>query len=75
MVQDSALARNINFFYPDESTVRMSFDEVTTADEVAQVLESHGATRLVLPGFGHRVQDHPDATAAFRQFWELHSGG
>ena len=44
-------------------------------DEVAQVLESHGATRLVLPGFGHRVQDHPDATAAFRQFWELHSGG
>ena len=38
VVQDSALARNINFFYPDESTVRMSFDEVTTADEVAQVV-------------------------------------
>ena len=38
VVQDSALARGINFFYPDESTVRMSFDEVTTADEVAAVV-------------------------------------
>ena len=38
VVQDSVLARGINFFYPDESTVRMSFDEVTTADEVAAVV-------------------------------------
>ena len=38
VVQDSALARGINFFYPDESTVRTSFDEVTTADEVAAVV-------------------------------------
>ena len=38
VVQDSALARGINFFYPDESTVRMSFDEVTTAEEVAAVV-------------------------------------
>ena len=38
VVQDSALARGINFFYPDESTVRMSFDEVTSADEVAAVV-------------------------------------
>ena len=38
VVQDSALARGINFFYPDESTVRMSFDEVTTAEEMAAVV-------------------------------------
>lgn len=38
VVQNSALARGINFFYPDESRVRMSFDEVTTAKEVAEVV-------------------------------------
>ncbi len=38
VVQNSALARKINFFYPDENTVRMSFDEVTTAGEVTQVV-------------------------------------
>ena len=44
-------------------------------DEVAYLLEGHGATRLVLSGHGHRVQDHPDATAAFRRFWGLHDVG
>jgi glycine dehydrogenase len=39
VVQDAALEREINFFYPDENHVRMSFDEVTTADEVAAVVE------------------------------------
>lgn len=38
VVQNSALARGINFFYPNESSVRMSFDEVTTAEEVAEVI-------------------------------------
>ena len=38
-------------------------------DEVAQVLASHGASRLILGGYGHRVQDHPEASAAFQQFW------
>jgi len=42
---------------------------------VAYLLEGHGATRLVLSGHGHRVQDHPDATAAFRRFWGLHGVG
>ncbi len=38
VVQDAALARGMNFFYPTDNTVRMSFDEVTTADEVADVV-------------------------------------
>lgn len=38
VVQQSALERGINFFYPGESRVRMSFDEVTTAEEVADVV-------------------------------------
>ncbi len=38
VVENSALARGINFFYPDECRVRMSFDEVTTAEEVASVV-------------------------------------
>ena len=38
-------------------------------DEVAQVLEGHGARRLVLAGYGHRVQDHPAATTHFQAFW------
>ena len=38
VVQNSALARGINFFYPDESTVRMSFDEVTSDKDIADVV-------------------------------------
>ncbi len=38
VVQQSALERGINFFYPDESHVRMSFDEVTTKEEVEAVV-------------------------------------
>ncbi|MDY3979862.1 MAG: aminomethyl-transferring glycine dehydrogenase [Tidjanibacter sp.] len=38
VVQNAALARGINFFYPTEGTVRMSFDELTTAAEVADVV-------------------------------------
>ena len=37
VVQQAALDRGINFFYPDENRVRMSFDEVTTDEEVLQV--------------------------------------
>ncbi len=43
VVQDAALEREVNFFYPDENHVRMSFDEVTTADEVAAVVEIFAA--------------------------------
>lgn len=39
VVHNSALEREINFYYPDDDTVRMSFDEVTTAEEVRQVID------------------------------------
>ncbi|MFR9524188.1 MAG: aminomethyl-transferring glycine dehydrogenase [Rikenellaceae bacterium] len=39
VVQSLALEREINFFYPSEEMVRLSFDEVTTPDEVASVIE------------------------------------
>ena len=38
VIQDIALARGINFFYPSEGKVRLSFDEVTTPGEVAEVV-------------------------------------
>ena len=38
VVSDIALSRGINFFYPAEDRVRMSFDEVTTDDEVREVV-------------------------------------
>lgn len=38
VVQSLALERGINFYYPSEGRVRMSFDEVTTPDEVAEVI-------------------------------------
>ena len=38
VVQDIALAAGINFFYPSEGCVRLSFDEVTTPAEVEAVV-------------------------------------
>ena len=38
VIQSLALERGINFFYPSEERVRLSFDEVTTPDEVAEVV-------------------------------------
>ena len=38
VVSDIALSHGINFFYPGEGKVRMSFDEVTTDEEVAEVV-------------------------------------
>ena len=38
VIQSLALERGINFFYPSEERVRLSFDEVTTPDEVAEVM-------------------------------------
>lgn len=39
VVHQAALARGINFFYPDEQRVRLSFDEVTSDEEVETVIE------------------------------------
>ncbi|MCL2562380.1 MAG: aminomethyl-transferring glycine dehydrogenase [Rikenellaceae bacterium] len=38
VVQDAALECGINFFYPDEGHVRMSFDEVTSPEEIEAVV-------------------------------------
>ena len=38
VVQDIALAAGINFYYPSEGLVRLSFDEVTTPAEVEAVV-------------------------------------
>ncbi len=38
VVQDIALASGINFHYPSEGRVRLSTDEVTTAEEVATIV-------------------------------------
>lgn len=37
-IRKAAETKEINFFYPDAQTVRMSFDEVTTCDEVKDVI-------------------------------------
>ena len=39
VVQSLALERGINFFYPASGGVHMSFDEVTTDEEIATVVE------------------------------------
>lgn len=41
-IRTAALQRQINFFYPDATSVRMSFDEVTTTDELRDLLAVFG---------------------------------
>lgn len=38
-IEELALAKEINFFFPSSNVVRMSFDEVTTEAEIAAVLD------------------------------------
>lgn len=38
-IQTAALAKKINFFYPDEKMVRISFDEVTSCEDLKAILE------------------------------------
>lgn len=38
-------------------------------EEVAESLAAAGAHRAVLAGYGHRVQDHPDADAVMAEHW------
>ena len=45
VVQSLALERGINFFYPTEGSVRMSFDEVTTPEEIAEVIRIFAAAK------------------------------
>lgn len=39
VIQNIALARGINFYYPSDGRVRMSFDELTTDEELQRVVE------------------------------------
>ncbi|MBR4850969.1 MAG: aminomethyl-transferring glycine dehydrogenase [Tidjanibacter sp.] len=39
VVQDIALSHGINFYYPAEDRVRLSLDEITTDEEVVEVVE------------------------------------
>ncbi len=45
VVQSLALECGINFYYPTEGTVRMSFDEVTTAAEIEEVVRIFAAAK------------------------------
>lgn len=45
VVQSLALENGINFFYPSENAVRISFDEVTTPDEIAEVIRIFAAAK------------------------------
>lgn len=45
VVQSLAMESGINFFYPNEGCVRMSFDEVTTPAEVEEVIRIFSATK------------------------------
>ena len=45
VIQDIALAREINMYYPTDDTVRMSFDEVTTDEELQTIVEIFAEAR------------------------------
>ncbi len=45
VVQSLALEYGINFYYPSEGTVRMSFDEVTTPDEIETAIRIFAAAK------------------------------
>ena len=45
VVQSLALEQGINFYYPSEGRVRMSFDEVTTAAEIKTVVSIFAAAK------------------------------
>ena len=45
VIQDIALAREINMYYPTDDCVRMSFDEVTTDAEIQSVVDIFAEAR------------------------------
>ncbi len=63
-IRKKALAKGINFFYPSNDSVRISFDEVTTCDEAKTVMEIFGlkgecACANVAPAFGDMARTTP----------------
>ena len=45
VIQDIALAREVNMYYPTDDSVRMSFDEVTTDEELQTIVEIFAEAR------------------------------
>ncbi len=45
VIQSIALESGVNFFYPSEDRVRLSFDEVTTLDEIEEVIRIFAVAR------------------------------
>lgn len=44
-IQAAALAKEVNFFYPNDSTVRISFDETVSCDDLRTILEIFKASK------------------------------
>ncbi len=44
-IRQKALAKGMNFFYPSNDSVRISFDELTTCDEAQTIMEIFGAKK------------------------------
>ncbi|MDR0659347.1 MAG: aminomethyl-transferring glycine dehydrogenase [Prevotellaceae bacterium] len=44
-IQTAALAKQVNFFYPNESTVRISFDETVSRDDLRAILDIFKANK------------------------------
>ncbi len=67
VVQDAALVREINFFYPDDRHVRLSFDEVTTEAEVQTVVEIFAEAALKKAPKNIKITEAPVAAALQRR--------
>ncbi len=61
VVQSVALESGINFFYPSEGRVRLSFDEVTTPEEIEAVIRIFAAAKGRKPKSAKAVEAIPAA--------------
>lgn len=66
VVQSLALERGINFYYPSDARVRLSFDEVTTPDEVSEVIGIFAEARNRKPR-SVKYATEPTIAAALRR--------
>ena len=63
-IRKKALAKEINFYYVANDTIRISFDEVTTCDEAQAIMEIFGITKKCTcsetpAAFGNMVRTTP----------------
>ena len=67
VVQSLALEEGFNFFYPSEERVRLSFDEVTTPEEVETIMASSPQPKAASPrASSSRKKRFPTVCAAGR---------